>query len=34
LLDQRYQLIPLSIGQNAITSFICHDPNIGIVVKG
>ena len=34
LLDQRCQLSPLSICQNAITSFICHDPNIGTNVKG
>jgi hypothetical protein len=33
LLDQRGQLSPLGIGQNAITSFVCHDPNIGIAFK-
>jgi len=33
LRDQRCQCIPLSIGQNAITSFICHGPNIGIDLK-
>src|SRR4051794_18515760 len=28
LLDQRCQVSPLGICQNAITSFICHDLNI------
>ena len=34
LLDQRCQLSPLSISQNAITSFICHGLNIVIDLKG
>ena len=34
LLDQRCQFLPLRIGQNAITSFICHGPNIGTDIKG
>jgi len=33
-LDQRCQLSPLGICQNAITSFICHGRNIGIELKG
>jgi hypothetical protein len=33
LLDQRCQGVPLSICQNAITSCICHDPNIGIDLR-
>ena len=34
LLDQRCQLSPLSICQNAITSFICRGLNIVIELKG
>ena len=34
LLDQRGQLSPLGIGQNAITSFVYHGPNIGTDIKG
>ena len=34
LLNQWCQLSPLRIGQNAITSFICHGPNIGTDIKG
>jgi len=34
LLDQRCQLSPLSVCQNAITSFICHGLNIVIELKG
>ena len=34
LLDQRGQSSPLRICQNAITSFICHGPNIGTDIKG
>jgi hypothetical protein len=34
LLDQRCQLSPLRICQNAITGFICYDPNIGTDIKG
>ena len=34
LLDQRCQLIPLSIGQNAIAGVIRHAPNIGTDLKG
>jgi hypothetical protein len=34
LLDQRRQLSPLRIRQNAITSFVCHGPNIGTNIKG
>jgi hypothetical protein len=34
LLNQRCQLSPLGICQNAITSFICHDLNIGIDLRG
>ena len=34
LLDQRCQLSPLRSRQNAITSFICHGPNIGTDIKG
>ncbi len=34
LLDQRCQLSPLGVCQNAITSFICHDLNIGIDLRG
>ena len=34
LLDQRSQLSPLGICQNAITSLICHGLNIGIDLKG
>jgi hypothetical protein len=33
-LNQRRQLSPLSICQNAITRFICHGRNIGIDLKG
>ena len=33
LLDQRCQCVPLRVCQNAITSFICHGPNIGIDIK-
>jgi hypothetical protein len=33
LLDQRGQGSPLGIRQNAVTSFICHDPNMGIELK-
>ena len=33
LLDQRGQVSPLRICQNAITSFVCHGPNIGIDLK-
>ena len=33
LLDQRCQASPLSIGQNAISSLICHGLNIGIDLK-
>jgi hypothetical protein len=33
LLDQRSKASPLRICQNAITSFVCHDPNIGIGLK-
>ena len=33
LLDQRSKVSPLRICQNAITSFVCHDPNIGIDLK-
>ena len=32
-LDQWRQLSPLSVGQNAITSFICHGRNIGVDLK-
>jgi hypothetical protein len=34
LLDQRCKLSPLSICQNAITSFVCHGLNIGTDIKG
>jgi len=34
LRNQRCQCLPLSICQNVITSFVCHDPNIGIDLKG
>jgi len=34
LLDQRGQVSPLGVGQNPITSFICHGPNIGTDIKG
>jgi hypothetical protein len=34
LLDQRCQVSPLRIGQNAITSFICHTLNIGADIRG
>ena len=34
LLDQRCQLSPLSVCQNAITSFICHGLNIVIELRG
>jgi hypothetical protein len=34
LLDQRRQLSPLRICQNAITSFVCHGPNVGTDIKG
>jgi hypothetical protein len=34
LLNQRCQLSPLGICQNAITSFICHGLNIVIDLKG
>jgi len=34
LLDQRCKLNPLSICQNAITSFVCHGLNIGTDIKG
>src|SRR3954469_1856928 len=33
LRNQRCQLSPLRIGQNAITSFICHGPNIGTDIR-
>jgi hypothetical protein len=33
LLNQRCQLSPLRIGQHAITSFICHGPNIGTDIR-
>ena len=33
LLDQRCQLSPLGICQNAIASFVCHAQNIGIDLK-
>src|SRR5690348_10730340 len=33
-LDQRGHLSPLGVGQNAITSFVCHGPNIWTVIKG
>jgi hypothetical protein len=33
LLNQRCQFSPLSIGQDAITSFVCHGPNIGTDLK-
>jgi hypothetical protein len=34
LLDQRGQLGPLSIRQHAITSSICHGPDMAIVIRG
>src|SRR4051812_2479296 len=34
LLDQRCQVSPLSISQNAITSLVCHGLNIGTDIKG
>jgi hypothetical protein len=34
LLDERCQLSPLGICQNAITSLVCHGLNIGIDLKG
>src|SRR4051794_23135081 len=33
LLDQRCQVSPLRIRQNAKTSFICHGPNIGTDIR-
>ena len=34
LFDQRCQFVPLNICQNAITTFFCHDPNIGTDIRG